>query len=164
MPDNTLQTVNQTVAQQLDPVLPGQDPNSAILYPTESRIEALYFTKNVKGEEVKFDIIPWDKTVITRPPLSSISFKESMFDMCMFGSIIVYDDRNWIDEFKFNGNEKLEIHFRIGKSQTLVKLKFHVYDARRINDESQSIDITQIDERVSMWKIEFVSSDIFLPL
>ena len=134
MPDSNLKTVQQTQAQGLEPVFPGQDPNSAILYPAESRIQELYFTKiNSEGDEIRFDVLPWDKTVISRPPFGSIAFKESIFDSCMFGSIVVFDDRNWIDEFKFSGNEKIHINFKIGSGEEQIKVVFHVYNAQQIN-------------------------------
>ena len=116
MPSNFQTATNVQNSQQLS-ANPGDDAFSKkgnIIKATESKIEELTLLKTDKdGNPIQFKILPWDATVSTTSPLSSIGFKESMFNGCIFGSLVVFDIRNWIDEFLFTGNEKLNIKFKI---------------------------------------------------
>jgi len=176
MPDDNFYLLEKTVSQQ--PKVATEESLNESVFNNESRIKALFLTKKKKGKnakptletesseeekELKFNLIPWDAKVSYASPLSSLMFKESLSNGCMFGSIIVTDGRNWIDEFQFTGEEQLELHFSIGKSDELIKLKFHIYDAKNISDEANNFEINSINERLSYWKLDFIGSEIFLP-
>ena len=177
MPDDNFYLLEKTVSQQ--PKVATEESLNESVFNNESRIKALFLTKKKKGKnakptletgssdseekELRFDLIPWKATVSYASPLSSLMFKESLANGCMFGSIIVTDGRNWIDEFQFTGEEQLELHFSIGKSDDLLKLKFHIYDAKNISDEANNFEINSINERLSYWKLDFIGSEIFLP-
>jgi hypothetical protein len=145
---------------------PGDDAfssNGNFIKTTESRIQELSLYKEVDGEKIEFKILPWNTSVSNVSPLSAISFKESLYNGCIFGSIIVFDIRNWVDEFLFTGQEKLNIKFKIGKSDKLIDMTFHVYDAKNITDAGNATETMPGNEKVSLWELQFVSSEIFLP-
>lgn len=161
MKDDKLTTIQQAASSAIDP--PGEgDVTSKILFPTESNIISLVLKKRDRnGKEIEFQLLPWKSEILNRSPLSTIQFKESLFDMCMFGKVIVFDDRNWVDDFQFNSLETLEIKFKISDSTEIIDLKFFIYDAKNISDETYIGDTTSADERISVWSLDFVSSELF---
>lgn len=145
---------------------PGDDALSTsanLIKTTESRIEEIKLIKELDSGNIEFKILPWDTTVSASSPLSSIGFKESLFNGCIFGSAILFDIRNWIDEFLFTGQEKINIKFKIGKSDKLLDLTFFIYDAKNITDSANVNETFPGNEKVSLWELQFVSSEIFLP-
>ena len=162
MANDNFETISQVASGAISQPQGSDDPNK-ILFPTESNIVSLSLKKKDKDQkEIKFDLIPWKSEVIARTPFSALQFKESLFNGCMFGSLMVFDDRNWVDDFQFSGSETLEISFKISDSDTPVNFKFFIYDAKSVSDETHLSDSTPADERISVWRLEFISSEIFL--
>lgn len=162
MANDNFDTLNTVASGGVAETKPGDDTNK-ILFPTESNIVSLSLKKtDKKGKEIKFDLMPWKSEILPRSPFSAIRFSESMFNSAIFGSLIVFDDRNWVDDFQFNGSEILEISFKIGDAEKPVSFKFFIYDAKSISDETYINDTTPADERISVWRLEFISSEIFL--
>ena len=152
-------TLLSVISAQAENQAPGSEPSGKILN-IESKIEKieLYRIDNRGDKENSFLLLPWDPTVTVKSPFSSLVFKESMYDGFIFGSMIVYDTRNWVDEFLFQGNEYLEVQFKIGKSEDIVTFKFYIYNAKQINDEASLMETNEADERLTAWKLEFINS------
>ena len=160
----TITNVNNAQQGSTTPSDDALSSNGNFIKSTESKIIELTLTKtNSSGDEIKFQILPWDAQVSVTSPLSSIGFKESLFNGCIFGSLIVFDIRNWTDEFLFNGNEKVNIKFKIGKSDKTIDLSFHIYDAKDITDAANQMETMAGNERTSIWELHFISSELFLP-
>ena len=163
--NDDFKTLTNAISAQVNNIQPGDDPSGTgpLNSPTESRIISVILSKKDKeGKEIKFDILPWDTTISNNSPFRGMSFTESMFSGCMFGSLIVSDIRNWVDEFQFNGIEKVEIKMTIGLAKEPISFKFHIYNAQLISNEAAYAEST-INERISIWKLELISSEIFLP-
>lgn len=178
MPNDNYYLIDQTASQQPKPF--SEESTNGTLFNNETRIVSLVLSKKKKGKnaqptletetsgkdeekDISFQIIPWKPTVSLSPPLDSIIFKESIFDGCMFGSMTVTDDRNWIDEFQFTGDEELNLEFSIGKSEEVIKLKFQIYNAKNISNEATNFEPNIVNERISFWRLDFIGSEIFLP-
>ena len=125
-------------------------------------------TKQVNDETISFKLIPWFTTdVVVNSPFVSLSFKESLVDGCIYGSMIVEDIRNWTDEFAFTGKEQLIIKIILpgyGKVEDVpIEFKFHIIEMKTITDDAVITDLYSHGERLSHKRLYFVSSEIFLP-
>ena len=159
-------TLTKVLSAQLSSFSEGSNPDNLtrLITPYECDIVSIALTKtDLNGNEIRFDLIPWKPTITNNSPFKGISFKESMFNGCMFGTMIFEDTRNWVDEFQFNGNEKLILKFKIGQQEDPLNFTFHIFEAKNISNDADYKVSTASNERLSLWKLELISSDIFLP-
>jgi hypothetical protein len=182
MSDGNFKLENQVISSQ------GSQKDGNFVFIGESRLEKVVISKKGKkssstgkDEKINFELIPWTSgDVVLKSPLRSISFSESMFNGSMYGSMYVFDYRNWIDEFGFDGTEELEIQLKLGieknspsensnddenagRVDKLLKFKFNIYNAKSVTDDTIFVEGNPLDETVSVWRLDFISSQIFLP-
>ena len=128
---------------------------------TESVIESLVIIK----DGIKFNLIPWDAIASVRSPLDTFVINENMFSGPLMGSMTCFDIRNWVDELAIGDGSveaELEIKFKIKpNSKNVNTVKFTIYNSQRITDEAQTSELMPGNERVSIWRFDFMDSSFY---